>query len=219
MSELAAENEPFFQQFHALTSARLQLRQIRPSDANALFAILSDPDVTRYYGHPTYTDLAHVEKLIQLIQHNFAERRGLRWGIDYQSQPDQLIGSCAISEWKPHFRCATLSYELHQAHWGQGIMSEAVTAVLQFAFSQMPLNRIEARVMVQNVASVALLRKVGFKREVQLQPGDGRKPNPNPHIQHYVLHRQTFLANPNYSSNDSAKNQLINLASAQGANA
>ena len=58
-----------------------------------------------------------------------------------------------------------IGYELAKAHWRQGIMTEALFAVIEFGFQAIALNRIEAMVMLENTASFKLLQKLGFLEE------------------------------------------------------
>lgn len=153
-----------FDEFPVLHTKRLALRQVRPSDAPALFAIFSNPAVTRYYDQPTFTELAQAEALAARMQQRFAEKRTIRWAIT-RADDDRLIGTCGFAEWKRHFHCAAIGYELAQGEWGQGIMTEVLTAVLTYGFTQMQLNRIEAYVMTGNTASMRLLQKLGFQEE------------------------------------------------------
>ena len=61
-----------------------------------------------------------------------------------------------------------IGYELHAGHWRQGIMSEALSAMIDYCFSArfaFPLNRIEALTDVAHIASLGLLSKLGFQEE------------------------------------------------------
>lgn len=156
--------EAVFDAFPVLETARLRLRQIRPSDAAALFAIFSDPAVTRYYDQPTFTEIEQAEALVARMRQRFADRRALRWAIE-RRQDGQLLGTCGFGDWKRHFHCAGVGYELGQPYWRQGFMHEVLTAVIPFGFTQMQLNRIEAYVMTGNEASMGLLQKLGFRKE------------------------------------------------------
>ncbi len=156
--------DALFDEFPVLTTGRLVLRQVRPSDAPALFAIFSNPEVTRYYDQPTFTELAQAEALAARMQQRFAEKRTIRWAIT-RPMEDQLLGTCGFAEWKRHFNCAAIGYELAQSEWRQGIMTETLTAVLTFGFTHMQLNRVEAYVMTGNDASMRLLQKLGFQEE------------------------------------------------------
>jgi ribosomal-protein-alanine N-acetyltransferase len=58
-----------------------------------------------------------------------------------------------------------MGYDLEKEHWGKGIMSEAMKAVIDFGFEKMELNRIEVYVMPRNKRSVRMIKNLGFKRE------------------------------------------------------
>jgi ribosomal-protein-alanine N-acetyltransferase len=58
-----------------------------------------------------------------------------------------------------------VGYALARDHWGQGIGTEAVWAMLRFGFEQMNLHRIYAGTIADNYESVRMLEKIGFVRE------------------------------------------------------
>ena len=64
---------------------------------------------------------------------------------------------------------AETGYELHRAYWGQGIMAEAMSAVLTYGFTELGLHRIEADVAPENMRSKSLLLKLGFTFEGNLR--------------------------------------------------
>jgi ribosomal-protein-alanine N-acetyltransferase len=157
-----------FTQFPRLETPRLSLRQITMEDADALFATFSDPAVMEFYGELPYTSLEEARDLIRRQQHWFAEKEGIRWGITRKGE-DVVIGSCGLFRFDEGFRRAICGYELNQAEWRQGIMSEALTVMLDYAFGPMDLHRVEAVVDDVNEKSKALLRKLGFTQEGTLR--------------------------------------------------
>jgi ribosomal-protein-alanine N-acetyltransferase len=60
---------------------------------------------------------------------------------------------------------AEIGYALSRRYWGEGYMSEAVNAVIEFGFREMLLNRIMARCEVNNIASARVMEKVGMQLE------------------------------------------------------
>ena len=153
-----------FKDFPVLETERLRLRMIRSEDVTAVFEIFGDEDVTRYYGLETYTRIEQAKNRIALYRSNFQRRHSLRWGITFKDE-DWLLGTIGIMNWKPRFFNAALGYDLAKRHWRQGIMEEGLTAVIDYAFSTMQMNRLEAFVMPVNAPSIRLLEKLGFKNE------------------------------------------------------
>ena len=154
--------------FPTLTTNRLLLRQIQSSDAEALFAILSDKEVIEFYGHEPHQSLDDTRKLIGQIQARYARREAIRWGITLQGE-DRLIGTCSLQHFDPGFHHAETGYELDRAFWGKGIMTEATSAILTYGFTELGLHRVEAIIDIMNERSKALLLKLGFTYEGNLR--------------------------------------------------
>ncbi len=64
--------------------------------------------------------------------------------------------------WSKVHRWAELTFDLAQAHWGKGLMRQAVAAVLQWAYGQDLVNRVHAFVRIDNRRSERLLERSGF---------------------------------------------------------
>ena len=154
-----------FAAFPTLKTPRLVLRQIRPEDADAVYRLFADDEVTRYYDLDTFTDPAQARDLIERFQRRFDSQIGLRWGLALANAPADLIGTCGYNIWIRPARRGLLGYDLAPEHWGRGLMREALAAILAFGFSTMQLNRVEALTFPQNAASRQLLTKLGFKAE------------------------------------------------------
>ncbi|MEX1020162.1 MAG: GNAT family protein [Litorilinea sp.] len=158
-----------FDAFPEIETERLILREIMPEDGPALFAVFGDPAVTRYYDLETCTAMQQVQELIDFFDDSFELERAIRWGIERQHD-GALLGTCGFS-WLRRYR-GEISYELAPAYWRQGYMSEALEAILEFGFTDLELNRIEALVMVENQASAGVLSDLGFREEGLLRQHD-----------------------------------------------
>ena len=156
-----------FTHFPTLTTARLQLRRMEPRDTEALYTIYADKETMRYYGEP-YQSREELDLALTLRQEDYAARRAIRWGIALKDS-DILIGSCGFHHFdEGHFRAET-GYILNRAYWGQGIMAEALTAIISYGFDEMGLRRIEAIIDIANERSKGVLLKLGFQYEGNLR--------------------------------------------------
>ena len=153
-----------FNHFPLITTKRLMLRQITNADADAHFAIFTIAEVMAGHGTSPYTDRAQSEEMINWYSNAFLQQKAMRWAIIHQ-ETDQFIGTCGFHSIRPGHHRAEIGYELHPAYWRQGLGSEAVLAILHFAFETAEFHRIEAIVDPNNPASAGLLRKVGFTEE------------------------------------------------------
>jgi ribosomal-protein-alanine N-acetyltransferase len=141
----------------------VRLRPLRGSDASALHAYLRDPAVTELTSYPPIS-LSMVEAMIERYQSRWAAGELSKWGVALQHE-DQLVGTCGFNEWSQAHRWAELAFDLARAHWGKGLMRQAVAAVLEWTFRQDLVNRVHAYVRVDNMRSQRLLERSGFVRE------------------------------------------------------
>ncbi|UFP96222.1 GNAT family N-acetyltransferase [Gloeobacter morelensis] len=153
-----------FGPFPALKTERLLLREVVPGDAQAIFALRSDYEVTRYNIGRAYTGLEQARSLIEDIAAGYATGSELRWGITLVGQ-ERVIGMAGFNYWSSRDRRASIGFDLAREFWGKGIMAEALQAILRFGFESMALNRIEADTSAANAASIRLLSRLGFRLE------------------------------------------------------
>lgn len=154
-----------FDLFPQLETKRLLLRKMRAKDTDALFALFSSPEVTRHYDLTPLQSPDEAKNLLEHFLQRYARRIGLRWAITYKETPDQLIGTCGYNIWIQAAQRAVLGYDLMPTHWRQGIMSEALNAILNLGFSRMQLHRVEALTFPENTASRRLLEHLSFRAE------------------------------------------------------
>lgn len=119
----------------------------------------------KWFGSDPLPDEAAAVKLVEL----FAGWRalgnpGTRWGLQLKGH-DKLIGTCGLFGWHRNWRRCTIGYELHPQMRGKGYMQEALRAMLSWGWVHMELNRVEAQVHPDNVASLRSVEKLGFQRE------------------------------------------------------
>jgi ribosomal-protein-alanine N-acetyltransferase len=151
--------------FPTIQTARLVLREIVADDAADLFAIHGDAGLMRWFGVDPLKDLAGAQKLVEL----FASWRtqpnpGTRWAIQVKGE-SHLVGTCGLFAWHRLWRRCAIGYELAAAAQGKGYMHEALSAVLDWGFANMALNRVEAQVHPDNAASISSVSRLGFRQE------------------------------------------------------
>ncbi|MBI3607871.1 MAG: GNAT family N-acetyltransferase [Nitrospirae bacterium] len=78
---------------------------------------------------------------------------------------DRVIGIVGFIRWEPERGCAEIGFGLVKVASGQGLMTEACRAVIDYGFAEMDLSRIEARCQLANLASARVLEKIGMTRE------------------------------------------------------
>jgi ribosomal-protein-alanine N-acetyltransferase len=135
-------------------------------DTAAVFRHFSEDDVTRYTDTESCTG---EEDARQIILFHIRDS-GCRWGL-FEKGTGELVGTCGYHCWLKGEASAEIGYDLGKAHWGRGLMQEALRPVISFGFETMNLKRIDADVDPANDRSVRLLRRLAFRLE--LAPPEG----------------------------------------------
>jgi RimJ/RimL family protein N-acetyltransferase len=147
-----------------LRTERLVLRRFRPDDAEMLRDYRSDPAVARYQSWSAPVDPADAARLAGEFAAGDARHPGwfqyaIALGCD-----EHLIGDLGV-RLHDNLRQAELGFTLAPAQQGHGYATEAVAAVVDHLFTRRRLHRISAECDARNLASAALLRRVGFRHE------------------------------------------------------
>ncbi|HLF29988.1 MAG TPA: GNAT family N-acetyltransferase [Xanthomonadales bacterium] len=147
-----------------LESSRLRLRPLSLEDAPAVFEIHSDPETLKYWGHGRMATEAEAANLIRGNLEWVESGMSIYWAMEFLSRPG-LIGTCTLFKMDEQNRRAEVGYILNRTFWGQGLMSEALSTMIDYAFQTLELHRLEADTDPKNSVSLALLKKFGFKHE------------------------------------------------------
>ena len=147
-----------------IDTGRLRVRRLAESDLPALLEVNGDEAVTALLPYATWTSPADGDAWFERMADLQATGLALQFVVAEQAS-DRAIGTCLLFRLDEGSRRAELGYALGRAHWGRGLMQEALRALLDRAFGGMALRRLEAEVDVRNPASARLLQRLGFRRE------------------------------------------------------
>jgi RimJ/RimL family protein N-acetyltransferase len=148
-----------------LRTARLSLAPLDPDrDAEGLHAAFSDPDVMRWWNTPLRADVADTHK--DLVSSLEGEGAHL-WVVREAEKPVGVVGLLG------DVAVPGLTWLLCRQAWGRGLMTEAASAVVEYAFGSLGVDRVEAWVDATNLRSLSTARRIGlteFGRLAQRYP-------------------------------------------------
>ncbi|MCE3229074.1 MAG: family N-acetyltransferase [Bacteroidetes bacterium] len=153
-----------FKNFPEITTERLVLRKVTKKDVNEMFILRSDERMMTYVGRPRCKNNGEALEFIKKILGEQKKEQSINWAITLKGDPLLKGNICLWRINKDHYR-AEIGYALHPDLWGKGIMLEAVKAVVGYGFNSMNLHSIEGHTKPDNVASVNVLTRAGFKKE------------------------------------------------------
>lgn len=147
-----------------LRTPRLLLRPFTPEDAEALFQLRSDERVMAMIGRPRTTSLEDARASIERIRADQAASKAVSWAVQLADDP-VMCGTIGLyrPSWEHHQ--IEVGYLLRPGLWGQGLMGEALRAVVDLAFARYGFHRVEGITDPRNTASRRLLEKNGFVLE------------------------------------------------------
>lgn len=157
-------NDLTYQDFPVLETERMILRAPRVADGPVLLPIYSDPEVMAYTGRSPLERMEEMEQWLSMLARGYCEDKGIRWHMVFKEN-GELIGDLGFHHYEPAYFLCELGYRLSKHYWRQGLMSEALRAVLAHGFSRMDFNRIQALVDVRNQRSAGFLLRNGFTLE------------------------------------------------------
>lgn len=146
-----------------LTTARLVLRPHRMEDADAWYALTSDPEIVEYLAWPLRTREESLQHLRDRTRHTRLERRNDFLALAVV-RDGELIGdvSLHLRVTDPGNRVLEIGWLLDPAWQGEGYASEAAEAMLDLAFDRLGAVRVIARMDPRNEASRQLAERLGF---------------------------------------------------------
>lgn len=148
-----------------IETKRLILRRARVEDAVPMFRNwASDPDVTRFLTWPAHESV-EVSRLVAESWAAESEKEDYyQWMIVWK-EINEPIGSISVVAFDSQVNKAEIGYCIGKNWWGKGIVAEALSAVVDYLFREVGVNRIEARHDVKNPRSGAVMNKCGMVYE------------------------------------------------------
>ncbi|HVT85962.1 MAG TPA: GNAT family protein [Chitinophagaceae bacterium] len=144
---------------------RLRIRNLTVSDLHDFHLYRSNPEVTRYQGFDVFT-LKEAKAFIEEHTEKVFGAAGewVQYGIE-EKTTGGLIGDCAIKLDRNDTRLAEIGITISPNEQRKGFAKETLLAILNFLFSHDDFHRVTETVDADNIASIALLKSVGFRQE------------------------------------------------------
>lgn len=153
-----------FRKIPVLSTPRLTLRALQVSDAFDLFDYARRSDVTKYLLWFPHRSVEYTKEYLRYIGQRYAVGSFYDWAL-INRDDGKMIGTCGFTSIDLANRSAEIGYVLNPDYRGHGLAAEAGAEVLRFGFEVLGLNRIEARIMQGNDASLRVAEKLGMHFE------------------------------------------------------
>jgi RimJ/RimL family protein N-acetyltransferase len=146
-----------------LTGSQVSLRELRASDAPALFAALSSEQVSRFISPPPATVNGFERFINWAIRQRQAGQYVCFAVVPHES--DTAIGIFQVRSLEPAFGTAEWGFALAAEFWGTGVFVDGAKLMIHFAFDVIGTHRLEARAALKNGRGNGALQKLGAVQE------------------------------------------------------
>src|SRR5262245_28550596 len=150
-----------------LAGSQVTLRELRPSDAPSLFALLTTEEAARFISPPPPT-VEGFERFIAWTHRQRAAGAYACFAVTLRGF-DTAIGIFQVRQLEPSFQTAEWGFAIGSAFWGTGVFQESADLVLAFTFTTLGVHRLEARAAVANGRGNGALVKLGAVQEAILR--------------------------------------------------
>jgi ribosomal-protein-alanine N-acetyltransferase len=148
-----------------ILTPRLRIRNLKLTDLNDFHIYRSNPDVTKYQGF----DIMTIEQANEFIKGQLDKEFGkagewVQYGIEHKTT-GKIIGDCAIRLNLHDIRIAEIGITISYLEQNKGYAKEVLSSLLTFLFNSKNIHRVVEIVDIENIASINLLKSVGFRQE------------------------------------------------------
>lgn len=159
-----------------LETKRLFLRRFVVEDAKAMFENwASDSENVRYVTWDPHPNPQVTQASIERWLLHYQEENTYKWAICKKENPKQVIGDISFVSQDPQKEICEVGYILGKNFWGQGIMTEALKAVLHFLLLEVGFKEVQAKYVSLNPASGRVMEKAGMHYLTTLPNAVARK--------------------------------------------
>lgn len=156
--------QDFFARLPVLETERLTLRKMRLSDAADVYAYARDQEVARHVLWEAHQSIWDTRAYIRFLLWQYHNGHPGSWGIVLK-ETGKVVGTIGYMSYSPDNATVEVGYSLAREHWGKGLMTEALTAVIDETFRTLNIHRIEAMHFTDNPASGRVMAKCGMTHE------------------------------------------------------
>jgi RimJ/RimL family protein N-acetyltransferase len=170
---------------------RLLLRPFTTGDLDALLAIQSRDDVTRYLYWDPRTAAEVREVLDTKVRSTAIVAEGDNLSLAaVLRESGELIGDCSLRWLSAEHRQAEIGFIFHPDHHGRGYATEAAGALLGLAFDELKVHRVIGILEARNTASARVLERLGMRKEAHLVENERVKGEWQSEVVYALLERE-----------------------------
>lgn len=149
--------------FKELHTERLLLRKVEATDNEFVLKAYSNDELTKFMLHRYYT-LDEIKVQMQHYADMYENNKGLAW-VMQDAATQEPIGIISLFYYSAEHKKIEIGFWILPEYAGKGYTTEAGKAVINYCFAELDVNRLEATVETENLASISVIKKIGLMHE------------------------------------------------------
>lgn len=150
-------------QFREINTDRLLLRKFKLEDLEDVYEYCQDKEVTKYLTWETHKNRIETKQYLESVLERYKKETSPH-AIVYKDV-NKVIGCIDSKDYDAKNKSIEIGYVLNRNYWNQGIMTEALQAIIAYDYQTLDLERIEMKHYKENIASGRVMQKNGFQKE------------------------------------------------------
>lgn len=168
----------YFSKNTVLETERLIFRRLQSSDAKDMYEYACRAETSEYLTWEKHPYYSYTVELIRFLQKEYLAGRYYDFAVVLKEN-GKMIGTAGLTTYDAKNSVAEVGYVINPDYHGRGIGTEALGAIINFAFCELGVNRVEARYIKENTASLKVMEKCsmtceGIQRQKMFIKGEYR---------------------------------------------
>ncbi|MGG5570055.1 GNAT family N-acetyltransferase [Myroides odoratimimus] len=154
--------------FPTIETERLYLRHTEPNDIDTVFSLLSNSEVMKYIPAPLAQTTEEAKQYISSLDKRMEDKECISWAIELKEEKI-MIGTIGLYRMKLEHHRTEVGYMSLPDFNGRGYITEALKAVIEYAFHSLQFHSLEAVIDPNNIGLQKVLEKCGFEKEAHFK--------------------------------------------------
>ncbi len=151
-----------FSKIPTFETERLILRPMRVFDAFDMYEYARMPETSRFLTWSPHSDIEYTKNYLAFITNKYKSGEFYDWAVVLKGEENKMIGTCGFSRIDFTNNIGEIGYVINPDFHGNGYATEAVKIIMNFGFKKLGFHRIEAKFIIGNDASLAVMKKCGM---------------------------------------------------------
>ncbi len=154
-----------FSKMPTFETERLILRPLRMFDAFDVYEYSRMPETSRFLTWAPHADIEYTKNYLAFVISKYKTGEFYDFAVVLKNEDEKMIGTCGFSRIDFSNDIGELGYVINPEYQGKGYATEAAKKIMEFGFKTLGFNRIEAKYIIGNNASLAVMKKCGLQYE------------------------------------------------------